>query len=248
MIHPRPSQPRPRPLFGILARVLGTTLLVASIAGLRAQNAAQGTGGESAPVPSAATTNSMDVLDNNRPLNIGDLLSYRVVEDKGRISRLIVTDSGEMEVPLIGRVFAKGKTCFQVAHEIKAALQKQYYNQATVILALDFAGGSNGQYATAEAEQVTLMGEIGKPGRYPFPVGLNSEYTLSQAILDAGGFGRFANMKKVKVVRRLPNGDRKQTETIIVNLKDVMEDGELDKDILLQPNDVIIVPEKFFNF
>ncbi|CAN5477714.1 hypothetical protein BH23VER1_BH23VER1_27720 [soil metagenome] len=232
--------------------LLASLILCLGTLDLRSQEAPDSGAERGGDIPSSAATvaatHSMDVLDRNRLLNIGDLLSYRVVEDKGRVSRLIVTDSGEMEVPLIGRVVAKGKTCYQIAHEIKATLEKQYYKQATVILALDFAGGVSGQYATAAVEQITLMGEVGKPGRYPLPQGLGAEYTLSQAILEAGGFGRFANTKKVKVVRRLEEGDRKKTKTIIVNLRDVMEKGELEKDLVLQPHDVIIVPEKIFNF
>src|SRR4028118_1307278 len=74
-----------------------------------------------------AYTNSMAVLDDRRKLGIGDQVRFRVVEDRKEPTPLVVTDSGEMEVPLIGRVNAAGKTCKQLAYEIKSGLEKEYY-------------------------------------------------------------------------------------------------------------------------
>src|SRR5437879_7223872 len=58
-----------------------------------------------------AGTTSMDVLDNSRKLGSGDRLSYRVVQERRAPLSLPVTDSGEVEVPLMGRVRASGRTC-----------------------------------------------------------------------------------------------------------------------------------------
>src|SRR5437660_3203369 len=73
---------------------------------------------EKSELPSAAGmvagTTSMDVLDNSRRLGAGDRLSYRVVQERRAPLSLMVTDSGEVEVPLIGRVSASGRTCRQL--------------------------------------------------------------------------------------------------------------------------------------
>ncbi len=213
---------------------------------------AQDTSSDSAARAIVSRTNSMDVLDNNRRLAVGDLLSYRVVEDrKSAVSSLIVTDSGQVEVPLVGRVNAKGKTCKAVATEIKTLLEKDYYHQATVIIALNFTGysdiGRGGKSYAATQDQVTIMGAVGQAGRIILPPA-ETDYTLSQAILDAGGLGRFANAKKVQVVRRTNPKDRTQIQRYIINLHAIMKKGRLEEDIVLQPNDVVIVPEKFLNF
>ena len=55
----------------------------------------------------------------------------------------------------------------------------------------------------------------------------------------------FAKTSKVHVVRKTPQGNN---VTINVNCNDVMKRGKLDKDIVIRPNDVIIVDEKVFNF
>jgi hypothetical protein len=90
--------------------------------------------------PAAAYSTSMDVLDDKRPLRIGDRLSMRVVEERQAPVQLFVTDSGEVEVPLIGRVHAQGLTCKQLAYRIKGPFEREYFYKATVIVALDTAG------------------------------------------------------------------------------------------------------------
>src|SRR6266513_5566782 len=83
-------------------------------------------------------TNSMAALDEKKRLGSNDYVSFRVVEDRDNDSqRLRVSDNGELEVPYIGPVPAQGKTCKELAYNIKAALEKEYYYHATVILALD---------------------------------------------------------------------------------------------------------------
>ena len=57
-----------------------------------------------------AYTTSMEVLNDKRKLGPGDRVSFRVVEDRKQPVQLVVTDSGEMEVPLVGRVPAAEKT------------------------------------------------------------------------------------------------------------------------------------------
>ena len=82
-------------------------------------------------------TNSMSVLDDKKRLGPDDFVSFRVVEDRDNESqRLRVNDNGELEVPYIGLVPAQGKTCRELAYNIKSALEKEYYYHATVILAL----------------------------------------------------------------------------------------------------------------
>src|ERR1051326_6035142 len=93
------------------------------------------------PVPGTASstvmrTNSMAVLDDKKRLGRDDFVSFRVVEDRDNESqRLRVNDNGELEVPYIGLVPARGKSCKELAYTIKSLLEKEYYYHATVILA-----------------------------------------------------------------------------------------------------------------
>jgi len=186
--------------------------------------------------PSAAAyTTSMDVLDDERPLRIGDTLSMRVVEDRESPVSLLVTDSGEVEVPLIGRVPAKGKTCKQLAYAIKVPLERDYYYKATVIIALDVAG-------LKSPGRVYVTGQVRNQG--PLDIPPDETFTVSKAILRAGGFADFANKRKVKLVRKKGGS----TETTIVDVELVVKKGRTDKDPVVEADDTIIVPERLINF
>jgi polysaccharide biosynthesis/export protein len=182
-----------------------------------------------------ANTTSMDVLDDKRRLQVGDRLSMRVVEDRKVPISLIVTDSGEVEVPLIGRVLAKGKTCKQLAYSIKAPLEREYYYKATVIVGLDFE-------TLKSPGRVYVTGQVRNQGTLAIPP--DETFTVSRAIIRAGGFADFANKRRIKLVRK--NGDK--TETIIVDLELVIKKGRTDKDPVVEPDDTIIVPERLINF
>jgi polysaccharide export outer membrane protein len=67
--------------------------------------------------------------------------------------------------------------------------------------------------------------------------------TAYAAILRAGGFSRFANLRKCYVVRDLGNGEKMQ---IPVNVREVQK-GKF-PDVILQGKDIVVVPERFFSF
>ncbi len=183
-----------------------------------------------------ALTTSMEVLNNSVKLGIGDRISFRIVEEARAPIGLIVTDSGEMEVPLIGRVMAKGKTCKQLAYALKPILEKEYFHTATVILGVD-------GISLRSRGKVYITGQVRAQG--PLEIPPDEMLTVSKAILKAGGFLEFANRKKVKLVRKTVEG---QTQTTLVDLHEILERGKLEKDPVLEPGDLINVPERLINF
>jgi protein involved in polysaccharide export with SLBB domain len=183
-----------------------------------------------------AATTSMDVLDSTRRLGAGDRLSYRVVEERRQPVGLTVADSGEVEVPLIGRVRATGRTCRELAQSIRPLLEKEYFYKATVIIGLDAV--------SAKARgRVYISGQVRQQGAVDIPP--DERFTLSKAILKVGGFADFANRRKIKLIRKSADGT---AQTTIVDLDVVTVQGHLEKDPELQPDDTVIVPEKFVNF
>jgi len=194
--------------------------------------------GASTSANTVAQTNSMEVLNDVIKLGIGDRVSFRIVEDKRDPIPLIVTESGEMEIPLIGRVLASTKTCKQLAREIKPLLEKDYFYQATVIIGLDSIG-------TKSRGKIYLTGQVRAQGG--MDILPEEELTVSKAILRAGGVADFGNKKKVKLIRKKvgePNG----TTTMIIDVSEILEKGRIDKDIAVEPGDLIVVPEKLINF
>jgi protein involved in polysaccharide export with SLBB domain len=178
-------------------------------------------------------TNSMTVLDDKKRLGANDFVSFRVVEDRDNESQhLRINDSGELEVPYVGLVPASGRTCKELAYSVKAALEREYYYHATVIIAVDHVSEKS-------RGKVYVYGNV--KGQGPQEIPPDETYTVSKAIIRAGGFGDFADKKKVKLTR-------KGGETVIVNLKRVIEDGRTDEDVVVQPDDQIFVPQRLVNF
>src|SRR5438132_12386952 len=71
-------------------------------------------------------TNSMAVLDDKKKLGSNDYVSFRVVEDRDNDSqRLRVNDNGELEVPYVGLVHARGQSCKEIANTINTMLEKE---------------------------------------------------------------------------------------------------------------------------
>lgn len=187
----------------------------------------------------------MQSLDDVRPLMIGDRISLKIVEDPEKVLSLDVQDSGDIQAPYIGLVKAAGRTCKQVAVSMKTKLEEQYFQRATVIIALEKAVRSKfgPNMVPDDMGYVTIYGQVGRQGKYELAP--EEELTVSQAILRAGGFTQFAKTKKVKVIRKRPG---QNSVTYEINLHDIMTKGRLEKDILIRPNDVIIVDEKLINF
>jgi polysaccharide biosynthesis/export protein len=181
-----------------------------------------------------ALTTSMDVLNDSVKLGIGDRVSLRIVEERRVPISLFVTDSGEMEVPLIGRVVAKGKTCKQLAYELKPILEKEYFYKATVIIGVD-------NISVRSRGRVYITGQVRNEGGLEIPP--DEPLTVSKAVLRIGGLSDFANRRKVKLVRKKADGT---SETRIIDLYEILDKGRLEKDVVLEPGDLISVPERFF--
>jgi polysaccharide biosynthesis/export protein len=84
------------------------------------------------------------VPDDTYKLRVGDTVSFQIAEDQiwdpqNAPKFLVVQDSGEIESPYVGRVMAVGKTCKQLAGEIKTGLEKDYYQLATVVISMNVA-------------------------------------------------------------------------------------------------------------
>ncbi|CAN5152288.1 N/A [soil metagenome] len=187
------------------------------------------------PATSSAVmrTNSMTVLDDRKRLGPNDHISFRVVEDRdNEAQRLRVNDNGQLEVPYIGLVQAAGRTSKELAYTIKSALEKEYYYNATVIIALEYVSEKS-------RGRVYVSGSVKGPGPQEIPP--DETYTVSKAIIRAGGFGDFANTRRVRVTRR-------SGQDFVVDVKNVIERGRTDQDVVLQPDDQIFVPARTINF
>jgi len=196
------------------------------------------------PPGDSAVVSGGYVIDDKHKLIPGDKLSFQILEDrmlkgpkgepKGDPKSLVVTDSSELDLPYIGRVSVADRTCKQSAEEVKTMLEKEYYYRATVIIGLDQVSKVLGK--------VYVLGPVRTQG--PIDIPANETFTAGKAILRAGGFSDFADKKDVKVIRKTPTGN----VTYKLNMVDILEKGKTENDIVLEPEDFVIVPQRAITF
>ena len=193
----------------------------------------------------------MDALDDKNPLHAGDTISFRVIEDRDEAVTRTVTDTGEVDFPYVGRLNVDGKTCHQVAVDLKRLLEVDYYKRATVIVGLDLIFGQE----KTKVDLAWVIGEVRQEG--PQQLAKQQPMTVSQLILRAGGFSEYADQRKVRVIHRstlspAPStgapppdiSDTKAGQTIDVK---AIFDGHSSPDPIVMPDDYIIVPKRFVN-
>ena len=185
------------------------------------------------------STNPMDVLDNEYKLAPGDTIDFQVLEDKvdpngdNDAQPIMVTDSGDVEIPYIGRYPAAGKTCLELARQLKGELEKKYYYQATVIVSVK---------SMTSKGVIYVMGGVRSPG--PLELPRDEMLTVSKAILRAGGFDDFADQKHVQVTRK----EGGTNSVFTVNVSAVLDRSKVGEDRDAQPGDFIYVPERIFRY
>ncbi len=89
---------------------------------------------------------------------------------------------------------------------------------------------------------VYVLGAVQTPGLYPL---VSEKVTLSQMILVADGFTRFAKKNRVRLIKTDENGDQQETE---VNVGKILDGGARDNDPIVESGDMIIVDEKMISF
>ena len=86
--------------------------------------------------------------------------------------------------------------------------------------------------------RIYLLGQVAQPGAYP--LSLDQSATLARTILAYGGIPRFADGKRVKLLRFAPDGSK---QSLIVDVETILKTGAFEKDVPLKNEDVVIVPD-----
>ena len=183
---------------------------------------------------------SLGAPDPNHPLGRGDTVTFAITEDREAPQVMRVTDTGELDFstfPKIGRVSVVGRTCSAVATELKHKLEADYYNHADVVL------GINQVNIQSSKGRIFVTGNVRAPGPQDLPA--NERTTTANAIIRAGGFDKFADGHKVKVTRKDRTG---HPVSFNVDVKSVIDKGQLDKDVELQDGDYVNVPQRLITF
>lgn len=124
--------------------------------------------------------------DDGYVLDTGDRLRI-FVYGQPNLSRIYPLDqSGQISVPLIGTVKARGLTSQRLAQVIGNRLASQYVKDPQVTIDI------------AQHRPFYVLGEVRNAGQYPYAGGL----TVRSAVAIAGGFSERAKEQVVQITRR----------------------------------------------
>jgi len=101
-----------------------------------------------------------------------------------------------------------------------------------------FSTEARGPIGLGEKE-ILVLGEVGKPGIYRFTG--TEPCTMMHLMFRLGGLPTYARRSAVRIVR--PN-EEGEDEEIIVDIDNILDDGDPDDDIALENGDRVIVPPR----
>jgi polysaccharide export outer membrane protein len=153
-----------------------------------------------------------------------DLLDIRVYEDKDLNGERRVSESGLVNLPLLGDVAVGGKTTAEIGQSLKKLLEDKYMQKASVdVQVLEF-----------RSRPISVIGAVKQPGN----LGFSGRWTLLEALTAAGGLAdNHGNV--IHVLRRADNG---LSDQLSIDLDDLMLRADPKVNIPIFANDLINVP------
>jgi polysaccharide export outer membrane protein len=149
-------------------------------------------------------------------LGPGDNVRVITFGDATLSGNFAVDESGNMSMPLLGAVKAGGLTTDALQAVVIGELRaRKLFNDPSVVIEV------------ATRRPVFVLGEVQRPGRYPYEPGM----TVTSAIAIAGGYTYRAVKQRAEVTRQTDHGSVK---------------GQIDPDAAAQAGDVIMVLERHF--
>lgn len=189
---------------------------------------------DTVPEPVAASrASASDYL-----LGVGDRIEVSVYGFEEYTGPLSVLPDGTISMPLVNKVQAAGRTTSQLERELTVVLDRILVNPYVSVT-----------LNSLRPVVVNVSGEVYRPG----PVEVQGSTSVassetasydspsvSEALVQAGGVTRTADIRDVIVVRALPTGE---TTRIKVNLWEALWSETLSEDILLRDGDLVFVPK-----
>lgn len=224
-------------------RVLVLLVLLAGCAGAPSQTVDPSlTSGQSLPhqaasaapqaanIPSFPSSEALSAVMEDYKVQPEDVLQIEVYEEPALTTKVRVAGSGEINIPLLGRVQVAGLSVIDIQEKITQMLAEDYLVNPQVQVFIE----------TYHARNVFVTGAVNNPGSYSLPTGKPT--TLMEAIAMAGGFNEEAAVNSTRIIRIEDGRER----NINVRANDIIKKGDKNKDVEVRPNDVIFVPESFF--
>jgi len=171
-------------------------------------------------------------------LGAGDLITIDVFGIEGFGRNLRVSSTGTVTLPYVGVVKAAGSTTAELEEQLGKMLDGRFIKNPQVsVFVVEY-----------RSQSVFVLGAVQRPGQYQ----ITSPLRLIDAIGLAGGLNLEAADNYAIIQKKgATSGPTEQvaasgqkTESVRVNLKDLLENGNLDLNVQIAGGDVVQVPER----
>ncbi|NJO44420.1 MAG: sugar transporter [Oscillatoriales cyanobacterium RM2_1_1] len=188
----------------------------------------------SGPTVAQSTAASLSTASTDAyTLGPGDLLRVDILDVPEYSGEYLILSDGTLSLPLIGRFNVTGMTVAQLTNQITEKYIPYVQQPVTTVSLI-----------SPRPLSVVIAGEVTRPGSYVVPLLVpNSQtrqfqfYKVTQLLQQAGGVTQIADISNILIRRINP------TEQVIsVNLKELLEQGDIRQDVVLRDGDTIFVP------
>lgn len=151
-------------------------------------------------------------------------LSFPIAADFNQT--VTVAPDGYVALRGVGDFYAAGKSLPELRQALVTSYSAILHNPIVNVDLKDF-----------QKPFFIVNGEVAHPGKFD----LRENITVTEALAIAGGATQNAKSSQVLLFRRLPGGT--MVEARKLDLKKMLKKGDLTEDVMLQPGDLIFVPQ-----
>lgn len=177
----------------------------------------------------AAALKQVQASQDRYKISAADLLHVSVFQEKDFDREARVSNDGIITLPLIGKIKVGGLDVPSAEELLQDKLKKYLISPQASILIKEYGN-----------KIIYILGEVQRPGAFPLPT--EAPLSVVQAITLAGGFTQYASKDRTRVIRKMDG----QSQSFIIEVTAITKEGDKSKDMVLQANDVIVVPETLF--
>lgn len=219
-----PSAPQSRIMFQEREMTPGPLRALAIVAALMALAPGPGAAQESAPAPTTAASAAATADAPAYRISAGDMIRVSVYQSPDLTLETRVDESGVISFPLIGAVNVGGSRVGEAEEKIARLLREGGFMVAPhVTIAVLQVRGS----------QVTVLGQVAKPGRFPLD---STDSRLTDLLALAGGISPTGS--DIVVLTGTRDGKPIRRE---IDLQNLAAEGDASGNVRLQAGDMLYV-------
>jgi polysaccharide export outer membrane protein len=183
----------------------------------------------SAPVDVTGSPASSTASQQYR-IGPGDQLQVFVFNQPELTTSVPVRPDGRVSTPLVEDMQAAGKTPNELGRDIENVLREFVRSPKVSIIVTNFVG--------TFGDQIRVVGEAAHPQALPYRNGM----TLLDVMIAVGGLGQYAAGNRAHLIRRVGG----KSVDMRVRVDDLINKGDLSANVVIQPGDVLSIPQSRF--